>query len=619
MKKHTFVLLVLFSTLQAWSQVPARKVLFIGIDGCRWDAVQTANATNIDGLLATSVYSGDGLNAYPTWSGNGWSSMLTGTWHTKHGVTDNTFAGSNFLQYPDFITRAETYDTSLRTISCVHWAPLNTLLLNVADQKLTFATDLDVKNAAVNALGNDNPNILFVAFDDVDHAGHSYGFQPAIPEYIDAIEITDSYVGEILTALYARPNYSNEEWLVILTTDHGGNIAGHGGGSLEERTIFTIYQNNNIQPSQLNRIDNVTTVTANEGEIIAGSFAQPIDQLPFDFGATQDFTVELWVKANAAFTGDPAFISNKDWNNGYNPGFVICGQADEYWKVNIGDGTNRVDIQGGEIESGVWHHLAITCDRDGLMTVYEDGVVVGFTNMSNIGNINSGLPLTINQDGTTTYGYDFDGSYKYIRIWNTVLPQTEIINWAATNSLQLHPYYGNLLASWNVEDSSGLVLQDESINNNSCNVTGSVLWITGQTSTLITYDHANTAREPDNAVTALDWLCIPIDPNWNLDGVSRIAYPCTSTFVGDVNQIAEFTLLPNPATHQFEVRFRKPLNNAKITIYNSQGKIIWEKKELSGMQQSVQLNLEMKAGIYMVKLEAGEILAIKKIIVQSTD
>jgi predicted AlkP superfamily pyrophosphatase or phosphodiesterase len=33
-----------------------------------------------------------------------------------------------------------------------------------------------VKNAAVNALQNDNPDILFVDFDDVDHAGHSYGF-----------------------------------------------------------------------------------------------------------------------------------------------------------------------------------------------------------------------------------------------------------------------------------------------------------------------------------------------------------------------------------------------------------------------------------------------------------
>ena len=83
----------------------SRKVLFIGIDGCRADALTTSATPAIDNLLINSIYSLNGLCAYKTWSGNGWSSMLTGVWHTKHGVTDNTFTGSNYINYPDFISR----------------------------------------------------------------------------------------------------------------------------------------------------------------------------------------------------------------------------------------------------------------------------------------------------------------------------------------------------------------------------------------------------------------------------------------------------------------------------------------------------------------------------------
>ena len=221
----------------------SRKVLFIGIDGCRADALTTSATPAIDNLLINSIYSLNGLCTYKTWSGNGWSSMLTGVWHTKHGVTDNTFTGSNYINYPDFISRLETFDSTLRTVTSVHWAPINDVIIQNADSERTYATDLEVKNGAVDALTNDDPDLLFVAFDDVDHAGHTYGFSPLVPQYIQTIEITEGYVAEIITALHNRPNYANEEWLVVLTTDHGGNMAGHGGGTLEERTIFTIYSN----------------------------------------------------------------------------------------------------------------------------------------------------------------------------------------------------------------------------------------------------------------------------------------------------------------------------------------------------------------------------------------
>ena len=74
-------------------------------------------------------------------------------------------------------------------------------------------------------------------FSDVDTAGHTCGFDPAAPGYLDAIAVTDAQIGQVMTAMAARPNFANEDWLVILTTDHGGLGTGHSGGLPPQRTI----------------------------------------------------------------------------------------------------------------------------------------------------------------------------------------------------------------------------------------------------------------------------------------------------------------------------------------------------------------------------------------------
>ncbi|SVB68504.1 uncharacterized protein METZ01_LOCUS221358, partial [marine metagenome] len=52
-----------------------KKLLFIGIDGCRPDALTQAQTPNIDGLINNGIYINDALcsiNGQPTVSGPGW-------------------------------------------------------------------------------------------------------------------------------------------------------------------------------------------------------------------------------------------------------------------------------------------------------------------------------------------------------------------------------------------------------------------------------------------------------------------------------------------------------------------------------------------------------------------
>ncbi|HRI28982.1 MAG TPA: alkaline phosphatase family protein [Chitinophagales bacterium] len=500
------------------------KVLILGIDGCRPDALQAANTPHIDQLFEHGVYSYHALTHHPTWSGAGWSSMLTGVWEDKHNVYNNAFTSPNYTQYPHFITRLETLQPQLNTASVVHWAPINNIITTVCDTKFNLSTDLAVKNKVVELLNTTNPDVLFVDFDDVDAAGHANGFLPTIIPYLNAIQVTDGYVGEILTALYNRPTYAAENWLILVSTDHGGIASGHGGPSAEERTIFVLAHKANMPPQPV--LPQTTTLPAPPAPVFNGTsqYAAPLSPGSlFQFGAAQDFSVELRVQYTT-LSGDAAFISDKNWNSGANKGFVISTPTADItrWKVNVGDGVNRADVTGGVIADGQWHHLSATFDRDGQLRIYQDGKLENLTAMSNVGDINSLLPLTIGQDGTRAYPYWFNGKIAEVRIWNTILAEQTIKDWACAPVNNTHPNYANLLAYWKMDDGSGSTLIDSSPNGITASFLGGTPTWTAASGMVTCYDYTNTPRITDVACTALTHLGIGFLPEWNLDGRSLI-------------------------------------------------------------------------------------------------
>lgn len=256
------------------------RVLLIGLDGTRAAGLQLANTPNMDAVIAEGFVTYDAVTNDVSLSGPGWASMLTGVWCDKHGVVDNdaSWANSKFDQFPHLLFYAEQANPALNTASVSHWAPINSEIVCadesggdcVADHVLSVATDAEVRDEVVRLLSDEDPHFLFMQFDDIDHAGHGDltdggsdvggfcphgGGDPAggnqggvctagdfNQNYLDTIEITDGYIGDIVTALKARPNYVAENWLIISSPDHGG--AGtvknqHGFPTAQEmRTFF---------------------------------------------------------------------------------------------------------------------------------------------------------------------------------------------------------------------------------------------------------------------------------------------------------------------------------------------------------------------------------------------
>lgn len=144
-----------------------------------------------------------------------------------------------------------------------------------------------------------------------------------------------------------------------------------------------------------------------------------------NFRHTDDFSIATWVKTTAG-NSDPAIIGDKDWGGGANKGFIFAYQGGS-WKFNVGDGEGkRVDIDGGAIGDGEWHLLAVTMDKGGNATLYQDGKEVGSGDISGFADMNSGFPIRLGQDGTGNYGEWFQGKVANSRIFDYVLTADQV-------------------------------------------------------------------------------------------------------------------------------------------------------------------------------------------------
>ena len=123
--------------------------------------------------------------------------------------------------------------------------------------------DSKMTTTAVAALGDLDPDAMFLYYADLDVAGHDHGFHPSVPAYIAELEEIDAQVGTVLHAVRARPEYSEEDWLVIVSTDHGGTIdGGHGRDIPLHRTIPLIVSGPSAARGRLHTTANIVDVAA---------------------------------------------------------------------------------------------------------------------------------------------------------------------------------------------------------------------------------------------------------------------------------------------------------------------------------------------------------------------
>ena len=487
------------------------------------------------------------------------------------------------------------------------WSPINDYILeNDVDESINTTSDAAIRDAAVNVLQNENPHAIFLHFDEVDGAGHSYGFNPNAPEYINTIENTDLFVSDVMNALTNRPNYINENWLILVSTDHGGIGLNHGGTSIEEETIFFIASGAAIETEVIIKYtlevlsppENCISPGAAELNFEGGGNAVYIDENPtLQLGSEQDFTIE--VRIRTGITSDVAIIGNKDWNSGLNPGFIFSFEYPNgpYWKVNIGDGNERADANGSiGVDNNQWHTLSCSFDRDGMMRLYTDGVFVSEEDISYIGNIDVGSGWVIGSDILGDYSYT--GAISEVRFWKNILSDETIGAWHCSPINSTHPDYESLIGHWSLNEGYGADVSNSTSSDLSGQIEGAT-W--HQPENIITFDYSNTPRIIDVSVTALDHMCINIEPDWNLDGISWVNGCNTS----DINRVErstlKTTLYPNPGSDHFQINGLS--KDANIEVFNPHGQSIYSVQYGSTNSHTPHVT---ENGVYIIRIVDGE-------------
>lgn len=237
-----------------------RKVLWINIDGAVGSIVEQkiSQEGTIAKMLKHSKYSWIGLSDNRILSKTGnedpvtWSTMLTGVIPEKHQVIDDSYVANveydpsnpdeKVIQYPNILHHIAENDPENPTLCVTPWEKLNKNLLNVAQKTITTTNDAETKDVVLNHLNTSDFNFTLVGFSGMLEAGKSGGFSANNADYITALQHIDGYIGEFLQAIEKRKNTFYEDWLVVVTSNHGGKADGsYGGNSEAERNTLGIF------------------------------------------------------------------------------------------------------------------------------------------------------------------------------------------------------------------------------------------------------------------------------------------------------------------------------------------------------------------------------------------
>ncbi len=240
-----------------------KKAIIIGYDGCRADILaemqsdKSAIGTLLtDGATINLSYCG-GVN-YPetntqdTSTAPGWCSILTGKWADEHGITGNDITKSMATKTL-LVSLTEDKvidDAAFITKWAGHFSRKNAtyLLEKQYCEEKGLAVDFNkCKNdkasfeATLAEIGQkDCADFIFVIYEPTDATGHNLGFSFNNPKYKKAFLTADNYGFETINAIKSRETYETEDWLIIVTSDHGGVGTQHGKESIQERMTFIV-------------------------------------------------------------------------------------------------------------------------------------------------------------------------------------------------------------------------------------------------------------------------------------------------------------------------------------------------------------------------------------------
>lgn len=246
------------------------KVVFIIADGIPADVIERVKPPALHKIVQNGEYHRayvggikDTYKETPTISAPGYNDLLTGVWGYKHNVWDNNNQHPNY-NYASIFRLAKSQKNPITTAIFSTWTDNRTVLLGAGleqtgklpidyvfdgyeNDTIRFPHDPDSKyinqidelviSKADSVIRLNAPDLSWIYLEYTDDIGHRNGTST---EFDEGIKLLDTRLEKIAEAINYRETNFNENWLLLITTDHGrDSVTGHNHGGQTERERTT--------------------------------------------------------------------------------------------------------------------------------------------------------------------------------------------------------------------------------------------------------------------------------------------------------------------------------------------------------------------------------------------
>jgi len=222
------------------------RVILISVDGMRPDAI--ADMPRAKRVMAESASSLNGRTVYPSWTLPCHMSMFHSVDPGRHGVVTNTYTP----QVRPIPGICEVLAAAKKECAFFYnWEELRDLSRPDSLQFAYFRKGRDigydkgnriVTDAAIDYLNNNHTDFAFLYLGYTDMNGHRFGWMSK--EYMDAMENSWECIEKLIANL-------PEDYVFIITTDHGGHDRTHGTDLPEDMITPIVIRGKGFEPGSV--------------------------------------------------------------------------------------------------------------------------------------------------------------------------------------------------------------------------------------------------------------------------------------------------------------------------------------------------------------------------------
>src|SRR5690606_21876532 len=343
------------------------------VDGVRGNALLDIEPDNLRRIARNSLYTNSALgdfNAGVFTKEIGLANIFTGVTRAKHGVSAD-LSTINTATYPTLFENLKANYETFRSVGLTTNQDVATYLYKGIDETEVLGSDEDVLTKTKAAIQEEEIEMVVAHLSNVAKVGEEHSYESDDVAYRDAIETFDAQMGDLIACLQQRPNYSSENWLVVITSSIGGSIR---YVDPDDETVFADHRRNTVTyfySSRFLRKYQSRPSTNTLPFVGAGlhlrfgavgnnaTSARLPDVNVGNFGSSQNFTITFFVKQATEGTEHnypPLLMKRDGTDSGTGWQFIMAGG-------NVQFGASAISkISSTSIMDAQWHAITVSVD-----------------------------------------------------------------------------------------------------------------------------------------------------------------------------------------------------------------------------------------------------------------